>query len=183
MLSIFSRLQRHIAGFADRPFYPSLVAMVGAADYFVPGAPTNAIFISSILPKTAQWLKLSIYFSVGCAFGAFLLGTLMGFYGDAFADWVVQSEAAGLWQRIEALISRYGLLVLSVLSLIAAPVRIAIAILALAGYMPLVLAAIVLAGRLVAYPALAWLVSRAPAMVGRIPILGTLLYRARKSAV
>lgn len=183
MLRFFSWLQTLVTRFANRPFYPGIVALIGAADYFVPGAPSNAIFISSILPKTAQWLKLSIYFSLGCASGAFLLATLMGLYGDAFVTWVVHSEAGNLWLRIDELIDRFGLLVLALLAISSAPVRIAVAILALSGYMPALIAVIVLAGRLVAYPALAWLVSRAPLLVVKIPILGPMLVRAGKSAV
>lgn len=182
MLQFISRLQGLITRFADRPFYPGIVALVAASDYFVPGSPSNAIFVSSILPRSAQWRKLSIYFAFGCALGAFLLATLMGLYGEAFVAWVVQTEAAGLWQSIDELISDYGLLVLAALAVSSAPVRIAVAVLALAGYMPLVIAAIVLAGRLVAYPALAWLVSRFPDLLGKIPVLGPFLHRAKEPA-
>lgn len=155
--------------------------MVAVSDYFVPGSPSNALFVSSILPRSAQWKTLSLYFSFGCALGAFLLASFMAYYGDSFVAWVMQSEAAGLWQRIDEVVSRHGFLALAVLAVTAAPVRIAVAVLALAGYMPVVIAAVVLAGRLIAYPTLAWMVSRFPDLAGRIPLLGALLRRAKAS--
>lgn len=170
MLTFFTRLPGLMLRLADRPYYPGLVALVAASDYFIPGAPSNAIFISSILPRTAQWRTLSVYFAVGCAGGAFLLATLMGLYGEAFVNWVTHSEAAELWARIDALISRFGLFTLAALAVVSAPVRIAVAILALAGYAPLVIAAVVLSGRLVAYPTLAWLVSRFPVLIEKLLI-------------
>ncbi|HET8903568.1 MAG TPA: hypothetical protein VFN16_06195 [Saccharospirillum sp.] len=179
MPNVFTRLKNRIIGLADRPYYPGIVALVAASDYFIPGSPTNAIFISSILPRPAQWLKLSLYFSFGCASGAFVLATLMGIYGEAFVAWVVQSEAGDLWQRFDEMIARYGVLVLAALAVSSAPVRTVVAILALAGTLPIVIAGIVLAGRLVAYPGLAWLVSRCPGFVVRIPFIGPRLSRAK----
>lgn len=177
MIKRLSGMQDRIIRLAHRPWYPGLLALVAASDYFVPGAPTNAIFIGSVLPRTDRWRSLSLFFALGCAFGTFLLATLMALTGDAFTAWVAQSEAADVWQRIDHLIARYGLFTLAALALISAPVRIAVAILAMTGYAPWVLAAIVLAGRLVAYPTLAWLVARGPKWIGQTRLLKRLLNR------
>lgn len=181
MLHFFTWLKNQILRFADRPYYPGMVFLVAASDYFIPGSPSNAIFISSILPRPGQWLKLSLYFAFGCALGAYLLALLMGLYGETFVAWVVQTEAAELWQRIDELIALYGFFILAALAVASAPVRIAVAILALAGHAPVVLAVIVLAGRLVAYPTLGWLVSRFPGFVRKLPFFGPRLLRSKES--
>lgn len=180
MSNFATRLRNLTVRFADRPYYPGIVALVAASDYFVPGSPSNAIFIGSILPRTSQWRRLSLFFAVGCAAGAFLLATLIGSHGEAFVGWVTQSEAADPWQRLEALIAVYGLVALAALAATSAPVRIAVAILALSGHTPLAIGAIVLAGRLVAYPTLAWLVASSPALISKIPLRQAYLYRPRQ---
>lgn len=177
MPSIASRLKSRLLRFADRPGYPVIVSLVGAADYFVPGAPTNALFIASLAPRPGQWLRLSVHFALGCATGAFALATLLGWYESAFTAWVMRTEAAALWARFDALVDEYGLGLLAALAMTSAPVRLVVAILALSGYWPLLIALIVLAGRLLAYPALAWLVVTAPRLARRLPLLGPWLHR------
>ncbi|MGM0701919.1 MAG: hypothetical protein ACQEUG_05865 [Pseudomonadota bacterium] len=177
MPKIATRLKRRLLRFADRPYYPAIVSVVGAVDYFLPGAPTNALFIASLAPRPHRWRRLSIHFALGCATGAFGLATLLGWYEATFTTWVMRTEAADLWDRFDALIARYGLGVLAILAVTPAPVRLVVAILALSGYGPLPIASIVMGGRLMAYPALAWLVVTSPRLALKLPLLGPWLER------
>lgn len=160
-----TRLQRLLAVLqrvASRRFYPGVVAAIATADYFVPGAPTNALLAASVLPRPDRWRILGIAFAIGCAVGAFLLATLLGVFGEPLVVWVRGSEGAALWHRIETFVNAYGLFALAALAVSPFPVRIAVSVLALTGSAPLLLGGIVLAGRLVIYPIVAWLAARAP---------------------
>lgn len=158
---------RALERFAGRPIYPALLAGVAAADYFVPGAPSNAILAAAVQPRPERWKTLGVAFALGGALGALLLGAFLGTFGDPVVAWVRRSEASGLWARIEGSVDEYGLLALAALSVVALPVRIAVAVLALAGTSPVVLGGVVLAGRLVAYPGVAWIAGRGPRILAR----------------
>jgi hypothetical protein len=121
-----------------------------------------------VLPRPSRWRTLGVAFALGCALGAFLLAALMGTIGEPFAAWVSRSEAAELWERIEAFAEAYGLLALATLAISPFPVRIAVAVLALGGAAPLALGGIVLAGRLAVYPTIAWLAARVPSVRARL---------------
>jgi multidrug transporter EmrE-like cation transporter len=157
MTSLTARVSRALERFAGRPVYPALLAGVAAADYFVPGAPSNAILVAAVQPRPDRWKTLGIAFAAGGAFGALLLATLLERLGPPIVAWVQRSEAADLWARIAGAVDAYGLLVLATLAATALPVRIAVAVLALGGTAPWLLGGIVLLGRLVAYPAVAWM--------------------------
>lgn len=176
-----SRLLLVLERFAGRPLYPGLVAAVAAADYFVPGCPSNLVLAASVLPRPNRWRSIGVAFAVGCALGAFLLASVVASFGEPLLAWVQESSAAGAWQRIEELVHAYGLIAVGVLAFTPLPARIAVAVLALAGAAPLLLGGIVLAGRLVVYPAMAWAVARTPHLLLRIPPLGRALARVTRA--
>lgn len=171
MSTRLSRLLGTLERFASRPWYPGLIAVVAATDYFIPGSPSNSVLVASVLPRPDRWRAIGIAFAVGCALGAFLLAMLMSTFGEPFVAWIRQSEAAGLWLRLEGIVAAYGLLALAVLAISPFPVRIVVALLALAGTAPVLLSAIVLTGRLAIYPTIAWLAARAPQAVMRLPVI------------
>lgn len=152
---------------AGRPFYPVLVAAVAATDYVIPGSPSNVILVASVLPRPRRWRVLGVAFAVGCAAGAVLLASALAFLGEPAVAWVREGEAGPLWARIEGYVDAWGLLTLAALAVTPLPTRIAVAVLALAGTAPATLGAVVLAGRLVSYPAVAWLAARAPEVLAR----------------
>ena len=43
MPNVFTRLKNRIISLADRPFYPGIVALVAASDYFIPGSGPASI--------------------------------------------------------------------------------------------------------------------------------------------
>ena len=162
-----ARAAEALERFAGRPIYPALLASVAAADYFIPGAPTNALLAAAVQPRPDRWKVLGIAFAVGDALGALLLATLLGRFGGPVVEWVHRSEAAGLWMRIEGAVDAYGLLVLAGLAAAALPARIAVAVLALAGTPPWLLGGIVLLGRVGAYPGVAWIAGCGPRVLAR----------------
>ena len=167
MRSLFRRFVRFTERSADRPGYPVLVAAVAAADYLVPGAPSNAMLVASVLPRPGRWRRLGVAFAVGDAVGAVALAGAVSLVGEPAIAWIQDGEAADLWGRIAGYVAAYGLWVLAALAVTPLPARIATAALALTGTAPLVIGAVVLAGRLVSYPAVAYLAARAPAALLR----------------
>ncbi len=168
MPPLVPRLARFAERSADRPAYPVLVGAVAAADYFVPGAPSNAVLVAAVLPRPARWRALGLAFAVGDAIGATLLATIVVLVGDPVAAWIGGAEAAPLWTRTAGYVEAYGLFALAALAVTPLPARIATAVLALAGTPPLLIGAVVLAGRLVAYPAVAFVAARAPSSLMRV---------------
>lgn len=163
MRSLFQRLVRFAERFADRPGYPVIVGAVATADYLVPGAPSNATLVAAVLPRPARWRRLGVAFAVGDAVGAVILAVAVALVGQPVVAWIQEGEAASLWDRIAEYVAAYGLLVLGALAVTPLPARIATAVLALAGTAPLVIGLVVLAGRLVSYPAVAYVAAQAPA--------------------
>ncbi|MEL6614934.1 MAG: hypothetical protein AAFQ43_04315 [Bacteroidota bacterium] len=175
MPSLTSRLTRFAQRSADRPAYPALIGSIAAVDYLLPGAPTNALLVASVLPRPARWRVLGVSFAIGDAIGAMGLAALIGFAGDPIIAWIQGGEAADLWARIAGFVDVYGLLTLAALSISPLPARIATAVLGMLGTPVLLIGGIVLAGRLVAYPAVAYLAARAPVALRRLPLARTWL--------
>lgn len=167
MRSLVSRLVHLAERSADRPGYPVLVGAVAAVDYLLPGAPTNAVLVTAVLPRPARWRRLGVAFAIGDAAGAIALATAVTLLGEPAVAWIQGSEAAELWNRIAGYVEAYGMLVLGVLAVTPLPARIATAILALTGTAPLMIGLVVLVGRLVSYPAVAYVAARAPSALRR----------------
>jgi len=161
------RLLIPLRRFADRRSYPVLVGAVAASDYFVPGAPTNALLVAAVLPRPERWRALAVAFAVGCATGALLLSTLVGAFGEPVLTWLETGDVPAPWQPLWSFIDTYGLVALATLAVSPAPVRMAVSLLALTGTSPLILAGIVLSGRLVFYGVLARLTAKAPQLLSR----------------
>lgn len=178
MRALATRLARFAERSAGRPGYPVLVGAIAAVDYLLPGAPTNAVLVSAVLPRPGRWRRLGIAFALGDAAGAFVLATAVSLVGEPVAAWAQASEAAELWARIASYVDAYGLWVLAGLAVTPLPARIATAILAISGVSPLFIGAVVLAGRLVSYPTVAYLASRAPSALLRFKPLARILYRS-----
>lgn len=168
MSSFLIRLLRWTQRFAGHPVYPVIAGMVAALDYLVPGAPTNAFLVASVLPRRSQWRRLGVAFAIGDAIGALLLASAIAGMGGPVIAWIQGSEAADLWIRIAGYVDAYGLLTLAALAVSPFPARIATAILALTGTPLVLIGGTVLLGRLVAYPTLAFLAARVPSLLLRI---------------
>ena len=177
MRALFHRFVRFSERSADRPGYPVLVATIAAADYLIPGAPSNAMLVASVLPRPSRWRRLGVAFAVGDAVGAVALAGAITVVGEPVVAWIQDGEAAALWARIAEYVAAYGLLVLGALAVTPLPARIATAVLALTGTSPLVIGLVVLLGRLVSYPTVAYLAARAPAALLRIGPLARWLQR------
>lgn len=166
--SLVSRFLRWTQRFAGHPIYPGIAGVIAALDYLVPGAPTNAFLVASVLPRPSQWRRLGVAFAIGDALGALLLASAIAVVGGPVIAWIQGSEAADLWIRIAGYVDAYGLLTLAALAVSPFPARIATAILALAGTPLALIGGTVLLGRLVAYPTLAVLAARVPSLLLRI---------------
>jgi hypothetical protein len=100
MSSLLSSIIRWTQRFADHPIYPFIAGLIAALDYLVPGAPTNAFLVASVLPRRSQWGRLGVAFAIGDAIGALVLASAIVIAGGPVVAWIQGGEAADLWGQI-----------------------------------------------------------------------------------
>lgn len=152
-----------------RPWFLPAGGFVAAADFFLPILPTQSLLIASTLLHPARWLRVGFWFLVGGVLGGAILAAVVDTWGQVIAGWLLGDAMQGAgWRRTQELVQRHGAWALFALALAPWPVRTGVAVCAFAGvpWPQIVLA--LLAGRAVAFPGLAFLVSRSPPWLARL---------------
>ena len=155
--------------YADRWWYPPLIAVLAFADAFIIVVPTDGLLVSAVMLSPKRWIYSAILVSLGSSLGAIALGHVIGVHGlaillhispgiDHSAAWTWTSELMGKW-------GYWALFLVALSPLMQHP---AIAIAALAGMNLVHVFAFVLSGRAIKYLFLAWLATHAPAFLGRL---------------
>jgi membrane protein YqaA with SNARE-associated domain len=70
--SIFQSI-RQLQSFADRIWYPYLLGLLAALDFFVVVIPTDGLIISSTLLRPQGWLRFALLTAIGSTLGSALL--------------------------------------------------------------------------------------------------------------
>ena len=163
-------MQRHSA----RPWLVPLTATSTAADAILPVLPTQTLLVTLALLHPQRWLRTGLWF----AWGSVLVGDLMALAVGQLGTEVVARALAAVGVEaathpdaetgVLAWVREYGPWALAVLALGPWPVRSAVALCALSGVSWLAIAGALAAGRVMAFPGLAWLVTRRPAWLIRV---------------
>ena len=164
------RAVRWIDGQADRPGFYARVGVFPFLDYALPFLPNQLLLIALAFLQRRRWLALALTFAVASALGALAIALVVQGVGGGIADRLIANvEMAGTaFDLIEA----HGTWALALLALLPTPPRTGVLVRALAGLPPLQIGTAVLAGRLVAAAAIAWLAANSPAWLRRVPRVG-----------
>ena len=156
----------------------TLAALSGISigDFFIPALPTqtSVVALGLLQPQRAVWIALA--FATAAGLGAALLAVFLTFLGG-YAQQFGTNEFGENWTLMAERARDYGVWAVLLASIFPTPPRLltAATLLAGAGMLPVVLA--VFTGKLIWFGLFLWLLLRAPAVLTRIPLLGSNLAR------
>lgn len=156
----------------------ALLALSGVSvgDFFVPALPTqtSVVALGLLQPKRALWIALA--FATAAGVGAALLAALLS-YASGYAQQFDTTEFGENWTLMAERARTYGVWAVLLASIFPTPPRLltAATLLAGAGMLPVVLA--VFTGKLIWFALFLWLLLHAPAVLARVPVLGSNLAR------
>jgi membrane protein YqaA with SNARE-associated domain len=171
-LKLHEKIQKHVKRleqFADRPWYPLLIALLAALDSFLVIIPSDGILIASCMLVPKRWFIFGLSISIGSTIGAVLLGALVQTKGLPwileYYPGVVQTD---MWTWTEKFFDEYGLLL--VFGIGASPLtQQPVIILAGLASTPLyILGAILFVGRILKYSLMAYLGSHSPKLLKKL---------------
>jgi hypothetical protein len=161
--------------FSARPWFLPAAGTITAADFFLPILPTQTLLVATTLLHPRRWLATSLWFVFGGVLGGALLAAAVGAWGPPVAERLFGAAMQGAgWIRVRDLVQDHGPLALAFLAMIPWPMRTGVAVCALLGVPWWQIVAALAAGRVVAFPGLACVISRSPAWLMRRPFFSRL---------
>lgn len=159
----------------------TLAALAGASigDFFVPALPTqtSVIVLGLLQPQRAPWVALA--FASAAAMGAAILAALLALV-SGYATQFGTTQLGDAWLAVAANARDYGFWAVLLASIFPTPPRLLTAATLLAGAGVLPVVAGVFAGKLIWFTAFLLLLTRAPRVMTRIPILGKAVSRLER---
>ncbi len=152
--------------FADRAWYPPLLALLSALDNLIIIIPNDGILIASSMLIPKRWAIYAISISIGSTVGALSLSILVEHQG---LPWVLEFypglDQSQMWLLTDQFFEKYGLFVVFVVGLSPVMQQPVIILAALAHTPPLELTAALFAGRFLKFNLLAYLGSHSPKLL------------------
>lgn len=155
--------------YAHRAWYAPVAGLLALLDVFLVVIPTDGIVVSSAMLTPRRWFWLATWVTVGSTLGTLLLAFLVEKHG---LPWILHYypglEQSTTWTWTLQFFDRYGLFL--VFAIAASPLmqQPAVILAALANTPLPVLAAVIFAGRLIKFAAVAWVASHAPRLLGKL---------------
>ena len=155
--------------YANRWWYPPLIALLAFADLFLVVIPTDGLLISAAMLSPRRWIYCALIVSLGSSLGATALAHLISEHGLH----LLQSISPGIdhtaaWTWTAGMMDRWGPVGLFLIALSPIMQHPAIALAALAGIGTNKIFLLVLAGRVPKYLFLAWIATHAPGLLKRL---------------
>lgn len=158
------QLLNGLQSFAGRPWYFPALGFLAALDFYIFIVPTDALLVSSVLLKPKKWVSAFFWVGLGSALGAVSLAAAL----QTGVFTVPESET---WGWLKEFFTHYGSLALALIAL-SPLVQFPVVVLAALSGMPLgELFVICLLGRWVKSAVFAYIASRAPELLFKIPFL------------
>lgn len=155
--------------FADRAWYPPLIALLSALDNLIIIIPNDGILVASSMLVPKRWALFALSISIGSTLGAIALSLLVENQG---LPWVLEFfpaiDKTQMWIWTERFFDKYGLFL--VFAVGASPImqQPVIIVAALANTPLIELAAVIFAGRFVKFNLLAYLASHSPRLLKKM---------------
>ena len=156
----------------------ALLGLAGASvgDFFIPALPTqtSVVALGMLQPQRAVWIALA--FATAAAVGAGVLATLLALV-SGYATQFGAEQFGEAWAVVVDRAGTYGVWAVLLASIFPTPPRLLTAATLLAGAGAAPVVAAVFAGKLIWFGVFLGLLTRAPHVLARVPVLGRSLER------
>lgn len=160
---------KNLEKFADRSWYAPLIAILAALDNIIIIIPNDGILIASSILVPRRWILFAVSIAIGSTIGALLLAALVKFQG---LPWILNlypgMNETSMWIWTENFFGKYGLLLVFAVSISPLMQQPVIILAAMSSASLIEIAALVFAGRLIKFLAMAFLGSHSPKVLKRI---------------
>lgn len=169
MHSQIQRLVQKLEQFADRLWYPPLIALLAALDNLIVIIPNDGILVASAMLVPRRWAIFALAISIGSTVGAVALSLVVETQGLPWVlDFFPGIDQSQIWIWTERFFAQYGLLVVFVIGLSPIMQQPVIILSALANTPVLHLAAVIFIGRFIKFNLMAYLGSHSPRLLKKI---------------
>jgi membrane protein YqaA with SNARE-associated domain len=155
--------------FADRFWFPPLLALLAALDNFVIVIPNEGILISSSIVIPKRWFIFALSVTIGSSIGALLLVALVRFQG---LHWILEFypgiDKTHVWEWTLKFFESYGLLLVFVVGITPLAQQPAIILASLTDSPLWKLAVVIFFGRSIKYCTMAYVATHAPRLLPKI---------------
>lgn len=169
-------------------WFPLQGGLIIVADFVFPLLPSTAMLAAASIIAPKRWFTLAFWFSVACGLGALLVTTLYQLVGEPILQWMLGDISQSDYvQSLNHIISTYGIWTLIGMGIIFMPMRTLILLMALSAAPIWTICLGVFVGRFIGFFGLAWISSRSPYLLLKIPfvrrnkMLSTLLNPTQES--
>ena len=165
----FVRCIRRLRQLSHRRWLVPATGLATATDSFLPVMPVQSLLVVLALLHPTRWLRTGLWFALGGTLGGAAMALALSHLGAGYAGEIVGGGAEnGFAAGVAGWIRMHGPWALAVLALGPWPLRSAVIVCALGGASWQTIAIALATGRSISFPALAWLVGRRPAWLGRV---------------
>ncbi|MEO5666566.1 MAG: hypothetical protein ABIR96_00765, partial [Bdellovibrionota bacterium] len=161
---------RRLERYADRPWYPFVLAGLTFIDFFIVIIPSDGIVFAAAAARPKKWAVVAFSMTLGSLMGGLVLAALGKHFGEPFIDWL----APGLlnsksWHTSELWFEKWGFW--AVFTVAASPLaqQPSILLAALADMSLFWIGLALGTGRSVKFFGYAWVASHAPRLLSKIP--------------
>lgn len=155
--------------FADRVWYPPLIAFLAAVDNFIIIIPNDGILVASSMLIPKRWAIFALFISIGSTVGAVSLSSLVEVQG---LPWILDIfpniDQTYTWSWTEKFFNEYGLILVFFIGLTPVMQQPVIILAGLANTSLLALALAFFTGRLIKFSVMAFLGSHSPKLLKKI---------------
>jgi membrane protein YqaA with SNARE-associated domain len=169
---LHQRIKRYVAilqTYADRLWYPPLIAFLAALDNIVIVIPNDGILISSSMLTPKRWFWLALSVTIGSTIGAMALATLIEIQGLPWLlDFYPGVDQTDTWRVTNDFFQVYGLIIVFIVAASPLMQQPAVILASLADTPLPKLAAVVFVGRFIKFLIMAYVGSHAPRLLERM---------------
>ena len=164
-----SAYSKKLEQYADRIWYPPLLAFLAALDNLIIIIPNDGLLIASSMLVPRRWAIFALSVSIGSTIGALTLSSIVEYQGLPWIlDFYPDINQTAMWMKTEDFFGRYGLLVVFAISATPLSQQPILILAALANTPFAKLVPILFAGRFLKFMLMAYLGSHSPRLLKKM---------------
>lgn len=155
--------------FADRPWYPLLIAVLSVLDNFLIVIPNDGILVASSMLVPKRWFIFALFVSVGSTLGSVLFSALVEMQG---LPWIQQYYSgiteSQIWIWTEKFFDTYDIWIVFIVAILPITQHPVLILAGLSNTSLMTLTIVVFAGRFLKFALMAYLGSHSPKLLKKI---------------